>query len=112
MELNSESIWRDLARAYSALSYIGYGLSYTHSVRSGDVNKFFQLSKIIVKCNPDTIKPNKYFHLMELKSDSAFIFFYDVSHMERTEGMKKKYQESRGDAVEPKKGDVVEFSDG
>ena len=75
MELNSESIWRDLARAYSALSYIGYGLSYTHSVRSGDVNKFFQLSKIIVKCNPDTIKPNKYLHLMELKSDSAFIFF-------------------------------------
>ena len=94
MELNSESIWRDLARSYSALSYIGYGLSYTHSVRSGDVNNIFKHAKIAVKCNPDTIKPNKYLHLMELKSDSSFIFFYDVSHMERTEDMKNRYQES------------------
>jgi len=94
MELKDESLWRDLARAYSALSYIAYGMSYSHSVRSGDVNNLFHLPSVIVECNPDTIMPNKYLHLIELKSDYSFIFFYDVSHMERTEDMKNRYQES------------------
>ena len=31
---------------------------------------------------------------MELKSDSAFIFFYDVSNMDKTEDMNEIYQES------------------
>ena len=94
MELKDESLWRDLARAYSALSYIGYGMSYTRSARSGDVNKLFHLSNVIVKCNPDTVLPNKYLHIMELKSDYSFINFYDVSQMEVTEDMISKYQVS------------------
>ena len=94
MELSSESVWRDLARSYSALSYIGYGMSYSRSARSGDVNNLFRLSTVIAKCDPDSIKPNQYLHLLELKSDSSFIFFYGVSHMERTEDMDNINKES------------------
>ena len=94
MELKDESLWRDLARAYSALSYIAYGMSYTHSARSGDVNKLIKLPTVIVECNPDTIKPNQYLHLMELKSDKSFINFYDISNMVRTDDMDNSYRKS------------------
>ena len=75
MELNDKTVWKDLARAYSALSYIGYGMSYKRTIFSGNVDNLRQLSETIVTCNPDTILPNKYLQIMELKSDASFIFF-------------------------------------
>lgn len=109
MELKDESLWRDLARAYSALSYIGYGMSYTRSARSGDVNKLFYLSSIIVKCDPDTIMPNRYLHLIELNSDKSFVNFYDVSNMKRTDDMNNSYEKSLSlmDSIYSRKSDRI-----
>ncbi len=92
MELKDESIWRDLSRAYSALSYIGYGMSYVRTVRHGDLDLLRKLTEVAVDCNPDTVMPNRSLHLMELKSDQSFINFYGVSNMEATESMMELYE--------------------
>ena len=92
MELKEESTWRDLARAYSALSYIGYGMSYVRTVHHRDIDLLRKLTEVAVDCNPDTVMPNRSLHLMELKSDQSFINFYGVSNMEATESMMELYE--------------------
>lgn len=87
MELKDESQWRDLARAYSALSYISYGMSYTRSAIRGNRDDFIRISDILVPIDPDTILPNQSLHFDELMADIGFAKFYDVSNMERAEDM-------------------------
>ena len=87
MELNDESQWKDLARAYSALSFISYGMSYTRAARRGNEEEFNSLTDFLVIINPDTIRPNQSLHFNELMADIGFAKFYDVSNMERAEDM-------------------------
>lgn len=92
MELKEESTWRDLARAYSALSYIGYGMSYVRTVRHGDPDLLQKLTEVVAECDPDTVMPKKSLHLLELKADFSFIYFYSVSNMEAAESMIGHYE--------------------
>ncbi len=87
MELTDESQWRDLARVYSALTYISYGMSYTRTIMTGDPDKLKELTETVVEIDPDTIMPNKHLHFNELKSDLGFIHFYMVSNMESKSDM-------------------------
>lgn len=87
MELKDESQWRDLARAYSALSYISYGMSYTRSVRRGNRDDIIGITDILVPIDPDTILPNQSLHIDELMADIGFAKFYDVSNMENASEM-------------------------
>ncbi len=79
ISLEEDAIWKDLGKAYTALSYVAYGMSYTNCVMCGSPELLNALCNYIIRCDPDTVKPNKCLHTMELYSDRSFLFFYFVS---------------------------------
>ncbi len=91
MQLTKSHVWKDLAISYSALSHIGYGMSYTRTIRKGDINLLKDVTNNTFICNPDTIKPNMHLHDLELQSDASFILFYYVSDMPATKEMQRSY---------------------
>ncbi|MCH4147180.1 MAG: hypothetical protein LKG25_04125 [Prevotella sp.] len=99
MKLDKDNCWKDLAKAYKALSYVACGMILVEAITKAGITKNMDIADRVttmrIQKDPNTIKSNKNLHLMELKSDSDFVFLCNVLDIKSSydiSGMHKEYE--------------------